>query len=302
MRRIDSATKTSQLGPKRRDPKYNSFISKYSYGSHSNMFIEDFCSSYSIALAKHINERNFYNVDGDEKLFKSVFGYDFLRYDLDNLLSNITENLMLFGKAYVERIYIYDKKGDFAGVYYKCINCRKIKSRVKNIAYKIKTDENLKIKGQIPKRTIIFFRIKDLGFSKKFFRRKIKKLKRLELPKPELTFKSYFDIKHFEKKGDYRLLKITKDVYWTARKYDNTYVTEPYLIYRNMMFEKLRNNFLEYLISKINEDIDSIKDETKFTGKIIFDSITQNYDKLITEFQSGEKNCEQIGKVIFKGF
>ncbi len=68
-----------------------------------------------------------------------------------------------------------------------------------------------------------------------------------------------------------------------------------------MMFEKLRTNFLEYLISKINKDIDSIKDETKYSGKIIFDSIAQNYDELITEFESGEKNCEQIGKVIFKG-
>lgn len=301
MRRIDSATKTSQQGPKKRDLNYNSVVTQFSYKPHSHLFIEDFCSSYSITLAKHINERNFFKVDNDEELFKSIFGYEFLKYDLDKLLSNITENLILFGNAYVERIYIYDDKGNFVGINYKCINCKRIKHRANCIVYKLKTDDKQKVKGSISKKTIIAFKIKDLGFPKKFFRRKIKKLKRLELPKPELTLASYFDIKHFEKKSDYRLLKIMNDVHWNARKVNNTYVTEPYLIYRNMMFEKLRNYFLEYLILKINEDIESIKKETKFTGKIIFDSITQNYDELITEFESGEKNCEQIGNVIFKG-
>lgn len=301
MRRIDSATKTSQQGPKKRDLNYSSVVTKYSYKPHSHMFIEDFCSSYSITLAKHINERNFFKIDNNEELFKSIYGYNFLEYDLDKLLSNITKNIILFGKSYVERIYIYDDKDNLVGINYKCINCKNIKRRANHIVYKLKTDDNQKVKGRISKKAIVAFRIKDLGFSKSFFHRKIKKLEQLELPKPELTLTKYFDMSKFINKSDYKLLKTMKKVYWSARKYDNTFVTEPYLIYRKMMFEKLRNYFLEYLIMKINEDIESIKKETMFTGKIIFDSITQNYDKLITEFESGEKNCEQIGTVIFKG-
>lgn len=301
MRRLDTATTSSQQGPTQNDSNYSSFITKYAYNLHPHMFIEDFCNHYSISLAKHINTRNFFKVDNDDKLFKSIFGYDFLEYDLDKLLSNITKNLILFGKAYVERVYIYDNKGNFAGIYYKCINCKNIKRRAKHFVYKLKTDDNQKLKGKIPKKTVVAFRIKDLGFSTKFFRRKIKKLKKLDLPKAELSLATHFDTKHFTKKGDYELLKIMKNVYWNARKTQNTYFTEPYLIYRYMMFEKLRTHFLEYLISKINEDIYSINKETKFTGKITFESITQNYDSLLTEFESGEKNCEQVGKVIFKG-
>ena len=300
MRKINS-TSSSQQGPTKRDYNYTTLISKIFHKPYSNMFIEDFCSHYSIALAKHISERNFFKVDDNQKIFKSIFGYDFLEYDLDKLLSNITTNLMIFGKAYVERIYSYDDQGNIVNIYYKSINCKNIKHRKNCITYKIKTENNQKIKGQISNKLIIAFNLKDLGFSKKFFIRKIKKLKYLELPKSDTSLSKYFDIHQFQKKSDYNLLKMMKSVHWDARNHSNTYVTEPYSLYRSMMFEKLQNLFLEYLISKINEDIDFIKSETKFSGKIIFDSIAQNYDNLITELESGKKNCEQIGNIIFKG-
>ena len=45
------------------------------------------------------------------------------------------------------------------------------------------------------------------------------------------------------------------------------YVTEPYQLYCIMMFEKLRNQFIEYIISKINEDIKRISDTTSIMAK-----------------------------------
>lgn len=300
MRMIDSKATNSQQGPTQGDSNYSAAITKFLYKPHSRMFIEDFCNNYSIALSKHINERNFFKVDNNEKLFKSIFGYDFLEYDLDKLLSNITKNLILFGKAYVERIYTYDDKDILTGIYYKCINCKRIKRRANHIVYKLKTEDKQKLKGRIYEQKIIAFSIRDLGFSKKFFFRRIKKLKHIELPKTELALAKYFDMNQFIKKSDYKLLKIMKNVHWNARKYDNAYVTEPYLLYNQMMFAKLKTRFLEYLIKKINEDIDSIKLETKFTGKITFDSIAQNYDNEIKELESGEKNCEQISNMICK--
>lgn len=300
MKRNNFAKKDSQQGPKKSDLNYTSFIANLSFKMYPHMFIKDFCSPYSITLSKHFSERNFFKVSDNQQLFKNIFGYDFLEYDLDKLLSNVTENLILFGKAYVERIYLYDDEDKLIEIAYRCVNCKNIKHRKNHIVYKMKTDEKQKLKGRIPTERIIVFNLKDMGFSKKFFISRIKKLKKQELPKTELTFNNYFDINHFIKKNDYRLLKTMKKIHWNARKQDNTYVTEPYFVYRTIMFEKLQNQFLEYLISKINEDINSITDITKFTGKITFESITQNYDTLIVELESGEKNCEQIGNIIYK--
>lgn len=63
------------------------------------------CSSYSITLRKDFSDREFFEFKGEEAKFNQLFGYDFLRWDIDKLLSNITENLILFGEAYVERIF-----------------------------------------------------------------------------------------------------------------------------------------------------------------------------------------------------
>ncbi|MFR2190742.1 MAG: hypothetical protein ACLS46_02785 [Acutalibacteraceae bacterium] len=64
-----------------------------------------------------------------------------------------------------------------------------------------------------------------------------------------------------------------------------------------MMFEKIQNSFLEYLVSKINNDILNI---VGINGQIVFESITQNYDALLKEFDDGTKNCQDIGNVIYK--
>lgn len=52
------------------------------------------------------------------------------------------------------------------------------------------------------------------------------------------------------------------------------------------MFEKIQNSFLEYLVSKINNDILNI---VGINGQIVFESITQNYDALLKEFDDGTK-------------
>ena len=92
-----------------------------------------------------------------------------------------------------------------------------------------------------------------------------------------------------------------KDVYWSARKNNNKYITEPYLIYRQMQYEKLANTFLEYLITNINTDIHGINKKIGVNGNIKFDSITKNYDELLVEFNTGKTNCKEIGDIIFKG-
>ena len=130
MRRIDSTTNTQQC-PAERDSNYSAIVTEFLHTQHAKMFIDDFCDHYSTILSKHISGRKFFKVNDNENIFKLFWGYDFLEYNLDKLLSNITRNLILFGKAYVERIYFYDDKGILVGISYKCINCKKIKHRLR---------------------------------------------------------------------------------------------------------------------------------------------------------------------------
>lgn len=47
-------------------------------------------------------------------------------------------------------------------------------------------------------------------------------------------------------------------------------------------------------------ETDGILNIVGINGQIVFESITQNYDALLKEFDDGTKNCQDIGNVIYK--
>ena len=294
---MNGATKCTCQSPGKIDIYYSTYVHRQTKQLYAKIFLEDMCNSYSITLRKDFSDREFFEFKGEEVKFNQLFGYDFLRWDIDKLLSNITENLILFGEAYVERIFWYDDDHKLIKVTYICINCKKIKKHMKCVCYKAKDSEGHIQKGKIQTKNVMSFKLSDIGFSKRFFIRKMRKMKKLELPDAKLSLNKNFSLDAFRDKKDLYLLKLMHDVYWSARSSDNQYVNEPYLIYRHMMFEKIQNSFLEYLVSKINNDILNI---VGINGQIVFESITQNYDALLKEFDDGTKNCQDIGNVIYK--
>lgn len=300
-KRMCENCKNTQQSPQLEDMARSKYIQKYRTNLETHAFLQDMLTHYSITLCKNYQDDRCYSFDGDVRKFGNVFGYDYLRYDLDNLLSNITENLLFYGKAYVERVYWYDDQDMLQKVTYRCINCAKIQKRGRKLRYVLKSFDGNTYKGKIALKDIIAFDLKSLGFSKRFFLRKIKKLKKIGLPKAQLIDCKDFSWSVLSAKQDYYLLKLMKDIFWSARKTNNKFVNEPYLIYRKMQYEKLLNSFFNYLITKINGDIQNISQLTGVSGKITFDSITENYDELWEEFNIGKKNCNDIGKVIFKG-
>lgn len=297
----DGITQSSKQGPKISDNTYLSCIIKASNSLYAHMFFDDFCSDYSIALNTKFICNDFYKFEGDSKKFQNFFGYDFLEDELDKILSNLVENLLVFGKAYIERVYWYDDEKNLKKITYQCINCRYLKMRNHNLKYKVKDENGNVCKGKINKKNILVFDLKELGFSKRFFIKKIKKLRKLEFPGADLSLNNAFSLDKYKAKTEFYILKLMKRIYWNARNSENQFFTEPYLVYRIMMHQNLQNKFLEYFINKINKDISSIGKIIGFTGKIKFESITQNYDSLIEDLKTGKKNCEQVGNVIFKG-
>lgn len=297
----DGITQSSKQGPQIPDSSYSSCIIKASNSLYAHMFFDDFCADYSIVLRPKLICNNFYEFDGDYKKFQNLFGYDFLDYELDKILSNLVENLLVFGKAYIERVYWYDDEKNLKKITYQCINCRSLRMCNHNLVYKVKDEKGEVCKGKIKEKNILVFDLRELGFSKKFFIKKLKKFRKLEFPDAELSLNKAFSLDKYKAKTEIYLLKLMKRIYWNGRNSENQFFTEPYLVYRIMMHQKLQNDFLEYFINKINTDIRSIGKTTGFTGKIEFESITQNYDSLIGDLKTGKKNCEQVGNVIFKG-
>ena len=102
---MNGATKCTCQSPGKIDIYYSTYVHRQTKQLYAKIFLEDMCNSYSITLRKDFSDREFFEFKGEEVKFNQLFGYDFLRWDIDKLLSNITENLILFGEAYVERIF-----------------------------------------------------------------------------------------------------------------------------------------------------------------------------------------------------
>lgn len=282
------------------DERYSLFIRNVNTNLNFHMFLQDFCSSYSIYLSQNYQNDDFYKFDGTIDTFEDLFGYDFLRYDLDKLLSNIAENLILFGRAFLERIYWYDENNKLMKISYECINCKKIKVRRKHLYYRVYREQRKKVKGKIKEENIVEFRLKDLGFRKRYIVKRIRKLRRFENPDIKLVQSKFFDFDKYVKKNEYHTLKKMKNIYWNARNNSNQFLSEPYLVYRIIRFDMLKNSFLEYMISRINEDLKKIGDSCGFSGAIKYNSKVKNYDSIIQDLKTGQKTCEQISKIIFR--
>ena len=89
-------------GPREIDQKYASCMDNIRNSMYANSFFSSFCSSYSITLNSNPISGEFFSISGDQTRFIDLFGYDFLKYNIDPLLTNITKNLLVFGQAFVE--------------------------------------------------------------------------------------------------------------------------------------------------------------------------------------------------------
>ena len=279
---------------------YSSYINKIIDNMPAKMFLDDFCSDYSISLSKKRFNNCIYRFHNASSKLLNLFAYDFLDYELDKILSALSRDLLIFGKAFLIENLKYNKDNDLCEISYEPLHCKYIRVRKNYIKYKYKTSKGEIVKCRVDRKRVIEFHLKDVGYSKKYFLKFFKKLKKTDLPSSTLVVDENFDWDKFNKTKDYKLLKYTRNIFWDGRNFSNKYVNEPYLLYRRIKYELIRNDFLEYLISQINADISVLGKEYDFSGYIAFDSKTDSYKDLLQDLKEGKKNCEQVCAEVLK--
>lgn len=279
------------------DKNYNRYKKKLS-NHYTNMFFDDFCSSFHIHLCNNTNSMyDFFSFTGDKNKFMKIFGYDFLSHDFDEIISNVAQNMLLYGKAYVVKEVTYNKKHKIKQIDYRCINCKKIKMRGNHLYYKFVNSLNGQTEqGKISMDNCLTFDIKNANLKGKHILKKIKKIDKNSSTKNMHYNYKYFDFHHFKRKEEQKQLLLTKNIYWSCRNNDNYYLSEPYLLFRKINFSLLQEKLLNYIVSIFNKDLVNIK----LKGKIIYNSKVKDYDKLLDDLNSGEKNCKEVCDTLFK--
>lgn len=273
------------------------------------MFIQDFCASFSIGLAPHPldRDRDFYRVEPPDDSLKDFLCFEdfmFLEYNMDELLTGAMEDLVSYGKAYLEIVSWRDTEGSVKGISFAPVKPFVVlKGRSKTLFASVLYNRKLKWYC-IENRNLIVLRLKDLGFSRFSVQRLLKKIKQYDLTSvtdmsltPE---KTGFDFSEYIRKSEFNLLKTTKRVYWYGRNSDNRYLSESYLLYRAVKFKMLRKEFLNYMIGKINEGLKNHKNEFGFNGEIVTDCDSTDYMGEFERLWAGEINTSQLSKNVFK--
>ena len=271
---------------------------------YEDMFMQDFCTHFSIILGKRNEYRHFYNVDEVGGRLKALLEYDdymFLEYDLDKLLMQNLSDMIKYGKSYVEVVKIFDENDNLVGIKFLSFRNNIQVHFGKRIYYLLKKFDGKMIKGKIDAENVIVFRIHELGYTKRYLKRLLKNLRGFDFSFIELSndSKSGFEFDVYTKNKDYNLLKVGHKTRWLGRKYDNYFVNEPYLLFIRMEELKLKEAILEILLCKYNEKLNEIGKTYNFSGKLCFERRTTNYDVLHKDLMDGIKNCKDVSDEVF---
>lgn len=274
---------------------------------YQNSFLEDFFRWFSIDLAQDRDNDNFYNIVPSESDLKKVLcfqSYHFLRYDLDKILSQIMYTLIFAGKAFIEIVISTDEEKNIVGIslipFHPLISIRGFKNSYFLALLKSKKMRLFKIENQ----KVVSFRLSDLNFSHRYFRKLYRQLKRLDMVSvSDITIspgKTGFDLIAWNDKSEYKLLKTTKKIGWYGRISGNKYMGDAYLLYRSAKFKLFRKKFLDYFLEKINQALQPLCRELNIQGSLVANTIDLDLEKLFQKLSDADLNFVQLSDTIWK--
>lgn len=274
------------------------------YTGYGWIFEEDLCTTFSIALTKRGEKRDFYKIESNSTKLRELLEcneYGFLEYKLDDLLEQNMCDLMYYGKAFVEVIRWYDEDNCLSKISFLPFHYVRQVMVGEKIYFQLKRSNGEKHRGKIERKDVIVFSLTDLGYAKRSLRKAMEKLNNIKIVDDTMMLKQAagYDIKADEHKCIQRVLKITKRFAWPGRMFSSEFVSDPYMYYRNMKFSLTQKKILDYLMQGYNRKLEELGKEYGFEGKITYQCKTEGYEQAMEDLRNGKMNCEDVGKVVF---
>ena len=301
---------TTKYSASRISPSNEMRLKKWNISEvYTHMFLNDFCGYYSVYLSSNQNisaSSNFYNIESENELLKKILTFSAPReldYMLNESFSCITRTLVEHGKAFVEIVIWKDKDGNIAGITFEVLKPMLSFPGIKRRHFiSILNNKKLRLYS-IEKKKIIVFDLHELGYSRYYFRRMLKKINRLNFSKLTnllVEREPGFDFKKYNENAEYKLLKNTKKIYWYGRNRSNQYMNDFYLVWRESHLLNLRERFLNYILSKVNGSLKSLGECYEFAGIITANCRNVDFSHDFSKLQSGEINLSQFGDILYK--
>ena len=158
---------------------------------------------------------------------------------------------------------------------------------------------------KVNNQSVVSFYLKDLGFKKTYFRQLLNKFSRFDtLGTTNLvldkSLKGIYNFTEHQKQLEFQFLNCTRKIFWNGRNYSNQHLSESYLLYRAAYADMLQYRFLDYMLQKLNNGFEPLRQEFGFVGRIITPLPRINYNQHLAEYHDGRINASQLGDIILK--
>ena len=274
---------------------------------YSNRLFEDLSSGYSYSLGDKSDKHDFFCFNPKDckasKLIKRNKYYS--SYDLERMIDRIAYSLVAYGKAYlfIDIEYKADMKEDGSEVKtISAIQMRDVegiirKRRSDNIVFLLKAyNGTIKEITMSPKQFVVFD-IKDVGYSRRFFGKILKKLEQCDVSSTtEMLVDKVegYDFSAHRKNSKMRELRALRGVGWSFGSED---LSDSYILYKKILADELKIKFLEYILGKINHGIAACLG--KDAGSIVAEIKRKDYRQLWKDYSEGKLTGTELTNILY---
>lgn len=154
------------------------------------------------------------------------------------------------------------------------------------------------VEKELRREQLIEFDIRSLGFSKRYFRSKVRNLKKCDYLRTSTYFKSSniagYNFLFHSKKIKLKELTISKDIGWS---FGTEELSDSYILYKKIQGNKLKIKILEYVTERLNDGFNTFVPDSG--GKLIANIRRIYYDKLWEDYLEGKVTGTELSSILF---
>ena len=281
---------------------------KHLISMHAKILGDDLSTLISLEFTPFNNHQEFYDIEADDQSLKKLLNfesYDYFDYEFDQALSRVMNNLFLTSKTYIEYAIVKDEGGNIVGLSLIPFDAIKMITLRGNTFFLSKDYNGKLLMFNISAQHYIELNAKGLGIKRNYFKKLVRKLKRMDKDRSaEFTtnekMSKKFVFSSWVKRKDFLLLKHPRKIGWYGRHATNSLLSESYLFYRTIEFKLFRQKCLDYLLKQINLGLQTISDEIQANGKIVIKMPITDYEKEWQRYVNGEICASELSDIIYK--
>lgn len=276
--------------------------------SHWNTFalVRDMSASFAIEFTPFDQHSNFYSITPHRDRLEELLcfnNYQFMEYELDNLLSSIAAQMLNTEKVWIELTTWKNTTGIIKGISLdRFIPILSWTGRQYRYFLSLSKGTKNPAFFRIPRKYAICLSLRDIGLPKRYFPKLQSRLRQYDLLNfSDMTLnpeKTHFDFSEYKKAYDYGILKDTKEIGWTGGNYSNPNMSESYLIYRIARRKEFRRKLYQYIIRQINKLLCECSGDLECQGRITVQCSFVPMNIVLEQLSSGKINTSQASDLV----